>query len=138
MSSANIRIMLQNNVSEIEKLHRELESFGRACGLSSKTVSELDLILEEIVANIISYAYKDTDRHEIAVQGTLKDGELVFEVEDDGRPFNPLQNPPPDLGSPLERRKVGGLGLHLVREFTNSIEYYWNMERNRLVIRKKI
>jgi len=63
---------------------------------------------------------------------------LVIKVEDDGRPFNPLLSPPPDLHRPLEQRRVGGLGLHLVRELTNCIEYDRVDGKNRLVIRKKI
>jgi anti-sigma regulatory factor (Ser/Thr protein kinase) len=63
---------------------------------------------------------------------------LVLEVEDDGRAFNPLQIPPPDLKGPLAERKVGGLGLHLVREFTSSITYDRKQGKNRLVVRKRI
>jgi serine/threonine-protein kinase RsbW len=137
MGYEQIRIVLRNDLSEIAKLHRELESFGQKCRLSSKTLFELNLILEEVVANVISYAYGDNQRHEIAVRADLRDGELVIEVEDDGRPFNPLQSPPPDLERPLERRKVGGLGLHLVRELTSSIEYNRKEEKNHLVMKKK-
>jgi len=138
MAHKNIRIVLRNNLSEIEKLHAELVDFGQTCGLSSRTLSELNLILEEVVANIISYAYGDASRHEIVVQADLADDELVLEVEDDGRAFNPLQIPPPDLKGPLEKRKVGGLGLHLVREFTSSITYDRKQGKNRLVVRKRI
>jgi serine/threonine-protein kinase RsbW len=137
MGYKQIRIVLRNDLSEIAKLHRELENFGQKCRLSSKTLFELNLILEEIVANVISYAYGDNQRHEIVVLADLRDGELVIEVEDDGRPFNPLQSPAPDLAQPIERRKVGGLGLHLVRELTSSIEYNRKEEKNRLVMRKK-
>jgi serine/threonine-protein kinase RsbW len=137
MGYEQIRIVLRNDLSEIAKLHRELENFGQKCHLSSKTLFELNLILEEVVANVISYAYGDNQRHEIVVCADLRDGELVIEVEDDGRPFNPLQSSLPDLGPPLERRKVGGLGLHLVRELTSSIEYNRKEEKNRLVMRKK-
>jgi serine/threonine-protein kinase RsbW len=137
MGYEQIRIVLRNDLSEIAKLHRELESFGQKSRLSSKTLFELNLILEEVVANVISYAYGDNQRHEIVVRADLRDGELVIEVEDDGRPFNPLQSPPPDLERPLERRKVGGLGLHLVRELTSSIEYNRREEKNRLVMKKK-
>ena len=133
-----IRIVLRNDLSEIPKLHRELESFGQKCSLSSKTLFELNLILEEVFANVVSYAYRDSRRHEIVVLADLRDGELIIEVEDDGRPFNPLQIPPPDLESPLEQRKIGGLGLHLLRELTNSIEYDRKDDKNRLVVRKKI
>lgn len=138
MNNGNFRVVLGNKLSEIQKLRPALTTFGQTCGLSSKTLFELNLILEEVVANIIAYAYEDTQSHEIVVQADLKGAVLVLAVEDDGRPFDPLQAPSPDLESPLERRKVGGLGLHLVREFTHSIEYGRENEKNRLVIRKEI
>lgn len=137
MGYEQIRIVLINDFSEIAKLHREVENFGEKCSLSSKTLFEVNLILEEVLANTISYAYGDHQRHEIVVRADLRDGELVIEVEDDGRPFNPLQSPPPDLEQPLEQRKVGGLGLHLIRELTSSIEYTRREEKNHLVMRKK-
>lgn len=137
MGYEQIRIVLSNDLSEIARLHREVENFGQKCGLSSKTRFELNLILEEVLANIISYGYDDDQRHEIVVRADLGNGELVIEVEDDGRAFNPLQSPPPDLEQPLEQRKVGGLGLHLVRELTSSIEYTRREEKNHLVMRKK-
>lgn len=137
MGYEQIRIVLRNDLSEIAKLHQELESFGQKSSLSSKTLFELNLILEEVLANVISYAYGDNQLHEIVVRADLRDGELVIEVEDDGRPFNPLQIPPPDLDRPLEQRNVGGLGLHLVRELTSSIEYTRREEKNHLVMRKK-
>jgi len=132
-----IRIVLNNDLSEIERLGLELESFGQNCNLSAKTLLELNLILEEVVVNVISYAYEDNQRHEIVVRAVSEDGELIIEVEDDGRPFNPLQLPPPDLERSLEEIRVGGLGLHLVRELTSSIEYARREERNCLLIRKK-
>lgn len=138
MGYEQIRIVLSNDLSEIAKLRRELENFGQNCRLSSKTLVELNLILEEVIANVISYAYGDNQRHEIVVRADLRDGELVLEVEDDGRPFNPLQSPPPDLERPIEERQVGGLGLLLVRELTNGIEYDRVQGKNRLVMRKKI
>jgi serine/threonine-protein kinase RsbW len=133
-----IRIVLRNDLSEISKLHRALGNFGQKCRLSPRTLFELNLILEEVLANVIAYAYGDNQQHEIMVQADLSDGELVIEVEDDGRPFNPLQVPPPDLERPLAQRKVGGLGLHLVRELTSSIEYDRKDGKNRLVMKQTI
>lgn len=138
MGYEQIRIVLRNDLSEIAELHQEIENFGRKCSLSSKTLFELNLILEEVVANVISYAYSDNQRHEIVVCADLRDGELLIEIEDDGRPFNPLQIPPPDLDRPLELRNVGGLGLHLVRELTTSIEYTRRAEKNHLVMKKTV
>jgi anti-sigma regulatory factor (Ser/Thr protein kinase) len=138
MGYDKIRIVLCNRLSEIERLRRELENFAQKCDLSPNTLSELNVILEEVVANIISYAYGDAQSHEIVVQADLRDGELILDVEDDGRPFNPLQLPLPELDLPLERRNVGGLGLVLVREFTDSVEYDRLEGKNRLLMRKKI
>lgn len=138
MRNGNIRIVLRNELPEIQKLHLELENFAQACGFSSRTLFEVKLVLEEIVANVISYAYEDSQSHEIVVQAQLANGELILAVEDDGRSFNPLLMPPPDLESSLEQRKVGGLGLHLVREFTQSISYARKDGKNHLVLRKKI
>ena len=59
-------------------------------------------------------------------------------VEDDGLPFNPLEAPEPDLDSPIETRQIGGLGIHLVRNVTDGLEYRRNEGRNRLVIRKQL
>jgi anti-sigma regulatory factor (Ser/Thr protein kinase) len=132
-----IRIVLNNDLSEIERLGLELERFGQRCGLSAKTLLELNLILEEVVVNVISYAYRDDRRHEIVVDAVSKDGELTIEVKDDGRPFNPLLIPPPDLERSLEETQIGGLGLHLVHELSSSLEYERREERNCLLIKKK-
>ena len=138
MAHEQFRMVLRNDLSEIPKLHQELGNFGQKCSLSPRTLFELDLILEEVLANVIAYAYGDNQQHEIVVQADLSDGELVIQVEDDGRPFNPLQVPSPDLERPLAQRKVGGLGLHLVRELTSSIEYDRKDGKNRLVMRQTI
>lgn len=138
MAHEQIRMVLRNDLSEISKLHQELENFGQKCGLSPRTLFELDLILEEVLANVIAYAYGDNQQHEIVVQADLRDDKLVIEIEDDGRPFNPLQVPPPDLERPLAQRSVGGLGLHLVRELTSSIEYDRKDGKNRLVMKQTI
>jgi len=131
-------IVLSNDRSEIVRLDRELESFGKNCGLSGKTLAELNLVLEEVVANVIFHAYDDNLRHEIVVRAISENKEMVVEVEDDGRPFNPLQVPPPDLERPLDQIRAGGLGLHLLRRFTSDLAYERTNNKNRLLIRKKI
>ncbi len=138
MRDPQFRIVLHSDMSEINRLGRELAAFGASCGLSSKCVMEVNLILEEIAANIISYAYADDRNHEILIQAALAQGTLIIEVEDDGSPFNPLLVPPPDLCLPLEQMPVGGRGLHLVRTLTESIVYERTGKKNRLVLRKSI
>jgi serine/threonine-protein kinase RsbW len=58
-------------------------------------------------------------------------------MDDDGREFNPLQIPPPELDRPIEERKIGGLGIHLVRDMSEKIEYQRNQGHNQIQITLK-
>jgi serine/threonine-protein kinase RsbW len=62
---------------------------------------------------------------------------MKVEVEDDGRPFNPLEAPPPDIGKPLAEREVGGLGIHLVRKMMDELEYRRENDKNLLILKTK-
>jgi anti-sigma regulatory factor (Ser/Thr protein kinase) len=99
---------------------------------------DLNLALEEILTNIISYGYTDNREHEIRVSLSVQPGEVTAEVEDDGRPFNPLEAPEPDTAKSLEEKMIGGLGIHLVRKLTDGLEYQRQEEKNRLVMKKHL
>jgi anti-sigma regulatory factor (Ser/Thr protein kinase) len=64
--------------------------------------------------------------------------EFVARIEDDGVEFNPTEHPIPDLDAPLEERKVGGLGIHLVRQIMTSVEYQRVAGKNVVTLRKKL
>jgi anti-sigma regulatory factor (Ser/Thr protein kinase) len=65
----------------------------------------------------------------------LDPGTLLFVLEDDGREFNPLEVPPPDLHLPLEQREAGGLGIHWIRQLAAHVDYQRFGTRNRLTVR---
>ena len=136
VTDGRFRIVLESNLSEITRLRLQLECFADKHGLPKKTLFELNLILEEILANVISYAYDDDLGHEIAVGIDLRNGEITLVVEDDGKAFNPLLVPPPPADQPLQSMQVGGLGLHLIRKLTGNIAYDRAGGMNRLTIRK--
>jgi anti-sigma regulatory factor (Ser/Thr protein kinase) len=68
----------------------------------------------------------------------VQPGEVKAEVEDDGRPFNPLEAAEVDTAKPLEERTIGGLGIHLVRKLMDGLEYQRQEEKNLLIIRKQL
>lgn len=138
MMSHNVSVELKNNISEIERLSQILDEFGEANSLLPNVLYALNLSLEEILTNVISYGYEDNNEHSIIVRISLKGGEeLIAEVEDDGRPFNPLEAPEPGLEKPIEDRPIGGLGIHLVRNLMDGLEYRRQGRKNILVMRKK-
>ena len=132
-----LEIKLNNKMSEIESFNRALTEFGRRHGLAPKVEHDLNLALEEILNNIISYAYTDSREHEIKVRLSAQPGEIRAEVEDDGQPFNPLEAPEPDTAKSLEERTIGGLGIHLVRKLMDGLEYKRQGERNFLSMKKE-
>jgi serine/threonine-protein kinase RsbW len=131
-------ITLRNSLSEIERLADAVTQFGRENSFSDKSIFDINLVLEEIVNNIISYAYKDKNEHQIDIHVKLEGQDLVLKVEDDGIPFNPLEVPEPDINKPLEERQPGGLGLFFVRKLADELEYRRDKDKNILMVRKKI
>jgi serine phosphatase RsbU (regulator of sigma subunit)/anti-sigma regulatory factor (Ser/Thr protein kinase) len=131
-------ITLTNRLTELERVSHLVEEFGARHGLPAKIVFETNLALEEILTNVIAYAYDDGQDHEIAVRLALADDELTVEVEDDGRPFNPLDLPAADVTLAVEDRPIGGLGVHLVRHVMSGLEYCRQQGKNILVLKKHV
>ena len=135
--SDTLEIKLNNQLSELERFSQTLSEFGQRRGLPSKVIRDLNLALEEILTNIISYGYTDNREHEIGVSLSAQPGEVRVEVQDDGQPFNPLGVPEPDTTKPLAERAIGGLGIHIVRKLMDGLEYKRQGERNFLTLKKK-
>jgi anti-sigma regulatory factor (Ser/Thr protein kinase) len=135
--SADLEIKVNNTLSELQRVNEALTEFSRRHGLSAKVAHDLNLALEEILTNVISYGYTDNGEHEIRVRLTARTGEITAEVQDDGRPFNPLTAPEPDITKPVDDRAVGGLGIHLVRKLMDGLEYKRQGDRNFLIMKKR-
>jgi len=116
-------LVLENTLSSLPELSSALAEFGKRYGLEEEALHGINLALEELVVNIVSYAYRDTARHEIVIRFEKREKDFVIQVRDDGIPFNPVQIPGPDLALPLIERPVGGLGMHIVRHLAGSVEY---------------
>jgi serine/threonine-protein kinase RsbW len=92
----------------------------------------MNVALDEMLSNIIKYGYTDDAIHEIHVRLSVSGRMLVAEIEDDGQPFDPCAAGPVDVDAPFEERKVGGLGIHIVRNLMAEVGYARVADRNRL------
>ena len=131
-------LVLRNERREVPRLAEEVEKFGLECGLSTDDTSHVNLALDELVINVIKYAYDDRQDHLIHVTLLMDGDELTIVVEDDGRAFNPLAAPPPNLDAPIEQRPIGGLGIFLVKSIADSLDYRREGGRNILTLRKRV
>jgi anti-sigma regulatory factor (Ser/Thr protein kinase) len=138
VSEEQTSIRLKNDLSELERLRELVTEFAGRHEVSPELLFHLNLALEEVLTNVISYGYDDSDEHELVVRLRFQKDELWAEVEDDGRAFNPLDAPTPETQKPLEERPIGGLGIHLVRKLMDGLEYRRQAGKNLLVLKKKI
>lgn len=100
--------------------------------LPAELVPNLELALEELLVNVITYAYPRDLPGMIDLGCCALDGRLFcIQVRDYGRPFNPLSLPEPDLTLDVLERPVGGLGIHLVRQVAELVHYEYADGSNR-------
>ena len=112
-----------NNLTALPPLMTKVNRFLDQHTVPHEAIFRVNLAIEEIVTNIIKYGYDDAGHHTITVNLALFPDTIRLQLKDDGHPFDPLQTPAPDIHVPLDQRKVGGLGLHLVRETVSHIAY---------------
>lgn len=132
--AATLTLTLKNDPAEIGRMVDLLEAFGPQSGLTDEATFKLTLALDEIVANVVRHGFDDDREHRIEVKVTVDDRTVTASVEDDGLEFDPREAPVPDLDLPIEMRKPGGLGMHLVRATMDSVEYRRQDGRNILTV----
>jgi len=130
----SLTLHLQNRIAEVARLVDAVESFGTHAGLSADLTYRLTLSLDEIVSNVIRHGYSDTNDHVVEVRLSVHDGVVTSVIEDDGHPYDPRESPEPDLSMPVEQRGPGGLGIFLVRQMMDSIDYARRDGRNILTV----
>ena len=140
VSGPDRRILtLSNKVSELEKLTLFIDDVCESAGVDSATAMSINLAMEEAVSNIIFYAYPGGEtEHTITVRYARKDHELHFDIYDRGVPFDPTARAEADVSLSAEERKIGGLGIFLVKQIMDRVEYERRGDENILKLTKII
>ena len=123
---------------DLERVSRLVGDLAAAHRLPSKVVFDLNVVLDEVLSNIIKYGCSDSRTRNIQIRLTVSPHLVKAEIEDDGPPFDPLSIPPPKLDVPLAQRKVGGLGIHFMRNLMSEVAYSRVVGGNRLVLEKSL
>lgn len=136
--NAVFRVTAQNDLSEIAMVVGKFQEFASKRGLPLELGRRISVIFDDLLNNVISYAFPDGEGHEIEIRTELADNRLTVTISDDGIPFNPLGAGVPDTSLPLESRAIGGLGIHLVRNLVDEVSYQRRIGRNVLTLVKRI
>jgi serine/threonine-protein kinase RsbW len=107
-------------------------------GASEFVQSFASLAVEELATNCVKYGYDDPNEHTLEVYLSISESDLVLTFTDDARPFNPLLVPVPDINLAVEERPVGRLGIHLLRQLADRMEYSREADKNRVTLHKTL
>jgi anti-sigma regulatory factor (Ser/Thr protein kinase) len=133
-----LEVWLKNSTEEKSRVHGLLDDFALRHQLSPDILHIIQVVLEEHLTNIISYAYEDREEHQIHLRVGRRENMLELQIVDDGKPFNPLDLPLPDTRLPLEKKPLGGLGILMIRKMMDQVAYTRLGNKNVLTLRKQI
>jgi anti-sigma regulatory factor (Ser/Thr protein kinase) len=121
---------MENTTEELAATLKRTDAFLDTLDLPTQIGYKAKLILEEVLTNILKYAYSDEEIHRVCVELIAGESALTLEFVDDGHPFDPLAVPPPRLNKSILECSEGGLGIHLVRQTADTVEYRREGDKN--------
>lgn len=136
MSKENTSFKLKNALTELDKLFQQIDRFGKSVGLPKKQIFQINLALDELFTNIVSYGFPDGNEHWINFKLSFDNDTVLICIEDKGVPFDPVAAPTSSSVPPMEKCKIGGLGLHIVKKMMDDITYERKGDKNIITITK--
>ena len=138
MVSQEYKFELKNYLSELKALHQHLNNWGGDIGLSANSILRINICLDELFTNIVSYGFDDDLEHIIIFTLSGDNNLVVINIEDNGIPFNPLEKIDPNFPDNVESANIGGLGIHIIRKLMDNVSYERKQGKNKLTMRKNI
>ena len=131
-------LILKNEITEINRLHDFVASIGEEWELSHDLIFNLDLVLEEAISNIILHAYPKNEINSINLIAQKTENQLIFVLTDNGKEFDPTIQQEVDVTLSAEERPIGGLGIFLIQQIMNKVEYLRIEGKNKLTLVKQL
>ena len=132
-------INIKSRLSGIEIMTVQLEKMCKEWDINENVAFSMNLALEEIVTNIINHGYEGKEEYSISIRFTLEKHNMRIQIKDWAPAFNPLDLPEPDdIDKPIEERNSGGLGIHLVKKFTDNFNYRRSDNKNIVTLIKSL
>jgi serine/threonine-protein kinase RsbW len=132
----SFEMTIESDSTRIPAVSASLEEVMHAHGFSTDDILDTQLAVEEAITNIINHGYKNAGG-EIAIYCRINGNQTEVRIRDDAPRFDPLSLPEPELDGTIENRKIGGLGIFLVRQVMDEISYRYENGQNILVMIKK-
>ena len=132
------RLVLPNDIETIPQLNEFIDLVAEEVGLDMSLTMSLNLAMEEAVVNVMDYAYPDGQKGNVDIEVTADQEWMAFVITDTGIAFDPTTKEDADTTLSAEERPIGGLGIFLVRQLMDDINYKREGNKNVLTLRKKL
>ena len=132
-----VELTIENRLDELPRIIAALDDLMRRHNLPDAAL-DMHVALDEVLSNIVKYAYENFAPREIHVRLKVSPGELEAQIEDDGRAFDPLQAKQQDRSLPLAKRRPGGLGVSVVKHLMSDVSYKRADGRNRITLVRRL
>jgi anti-sigma regulatory factor (Ser/Thr protein kinase) len=127
---------LPDSPTALNELMFQFLDFADQTEIPRRVRREMHIVFDELVSNIIRHGYDDGDSYDIVVDVQYDGDELVTQITDDARPFNLLELAAPEKDP--SKRGIGGLGVFIVRELMDEVEYQREGDRNIVTMTRRI
>ena len=138
MNQEKLEFSLASDLRELAGVASRIDRFCEARDLEPQVAYAVNLSIDEILTNTISYGYDDDETHRIELIVRIEDGALVVVIVDDSAAFDVTATTQPELDAPLGERDPGGLGLFLVHRMMDGVEYQRRDGRNVVTLTKRV
>ncbi len=126
-------------LDSLDEIYVDVENFCKEARVDDKTKYALNLCLDEIFTNIVSYGYKGDESKNVEIELKREAKEISATVRDDAPAFNPLEDAAmPDISADTENREVGGLGVFFIKKNMDKLSYKRENGKNQLTMARNI
>jgi anti-sigma regulatory factor (Ser/Thr protein kinase) len=130
------RIVIRNNVADLAALTAAMERVAAEHGMQEKSLVQLQVALDEMVSNVIKYAWPEAGAHAIEICITARHDGVEVEIIDNGRMFDPRGAPKRDKPPPGQRPQAGGVGVQMTKQLVDRVDYARIDDRNHTTLTK--
>lgn len=131
-------ICIKNQISELDHVASFIEEIGEELGLGMELQMNLNLVLEEMISNVIFYAYPEGKEASIELVAESDGKELTFVLSDQGKEFDPTLTRENNMDVNPAERELGGMGIYIVKNIMNKVTYQRLEGKNLLTMKKEI
>jgi serine/threonine-protein kinase RsbW len=132
------KLRMTAGLKDLEHIRHFVEEHAAQLGAGTAAIDDLVLAVDEAAANSIEHGYQGSPGL-LEVEISRRDDKIVVVLRDEAPPFDPTEQPPPDLTLPLDERPIGGVGIHLARQVLDIFSYRrTDQGKNELTLARRV